>query len=399
MPSLPQIRQNTAITPDLIHFNNAGGSLPTQAVTTGMVEYLTEEGRVGAYEIARDYKEQLDNFYIQLARYLNCRPENIARAGSATEAFDRGLSSIDWQPGDIVLTTKSDYVSNHLYFLQLAKKRGVKVEILPEGVSGYDPERLAKRLATGPLPRLVSITHVPTNSGRAQDIIAAGRLCRQYDVLYAVDACQSAGQLPLDVNEIACDFLSATFRKYMRGPRGIGFLYVSDRVLAAGMEPTGMDLQGARWTAPDKYELDETAARFEMWESSKALQTGAALATEYLNEVGIDFIQKRVIMLANRLSVECGKLPFLREHCYFVNQEEHQTGILLFDVDTGLTAAETVAQLQQGGLNASTSGIANDQFHFREQGVEWALRLSVHYYNTEEEVLRAVEILKLVLGG
>lgn len=399
MLPIENIRRNTALSDQIIHFNNAGGSLCPKVVTERMVEYLNEEGRLGGYEIALDRQEELNGFYRGLATYLNTKPDNIALAKSATDAFNHGLRAIRWKAGDTILTTKSDYVSNHLFFLQLDRFYGVTTEILPEGAQGYSPEALAKRLNDGPRPRLVSITHIPTNSGRVQDIHTAGQLCREHELLYAVDACQSAGQLPLDVSAIGCDFLSATFRKYLRGPRGVAFLYVSDRVLAdPTLEPLGLDLQGAKWTAPGAYQLLAGARRFESWERSMALQLGAATAINYLNQWPIEAIQARIIQLANQLSQACLPLAFLNEHRYFeTTQNNHQSGILLFDVDTHLTAAELIASLRREGLHASTSGVANDQHHFRERGIDWALRLSVHYYNTEEEIAGAVQILRRVL--
>jgi selenocysteine lyase/cysteine desulfurase len=394
------IRRDTALSNEIIHFNNAGGSLCPKIVTEKMSGYLTEEGRLGGYEIALDRKEELDGFYHGLATYLNTKAGNIALAKSATDAFNRGLSAIRWKADDIVLTTKSDYVSNHILFLQLEHFYGVTTEILPEGKTGYDPEGLRERLRKGPRPKLVSITHIPTNSGRVQDIHAAGELCREYELLYAVDACQSAGQLPVDVQAIGCDFLSATFRKYLRGPRGIAFLYVSDRVLTdPELEPLGLDLRGAEWTAPNRYQPMPDARRFESWERSMVLQLGAATAIDYLNQLPINEVRDRIIRLADRLSRACAPLAFLKEHRYFESPEYgHQSGILLFDVDTPLTAAELIAALRREGLHASTSGVGNDQHHFREQQIDWALRLSIHYYNTEEEIAQSVNILRKVLG-
>ncbi|MEL6141080.1 MAG: aminotransferase class V-fold PLP-dependent enzyme [Bacteroidota bacterium] len=396
MLSMERLRKDTKLLPSIVHFNNAGGSLTTREVTQAMVAYLEREGQFGAYETATYYAEQLQGFYHELATYLNCRPNQIAYAVSATDAFNRGLSSIDWKYDDFVLTTKSDYVSNHLLFIQLRKRFGVQTEILPEGKSGFDPGALARRLKRGPRPRLVSITHVPTNSGRVQDIAAAGKLCRGYGILFAVDACQSAGQLPLDVHSIQCDFLSATFRKYMRGPRGVGFLYVSDRVLDLGIAPIGMDLQGGIWTRPDQFQLQPDARRFELWERNMAMMLGAAKATAYLNRVGIDFIQERIRHLSRALETSVYGMAALQPHRYF---EVSPSGIHLFSVPTWRKDPRTLIKiLRENGLHASTSGQANDQYHFREKGIDWALRLSLHYYNTEEEIDRAKEILLRVLG-
>lgn len=409
-PSLHQIREQTDLLPNVIHFNNAGSSLPPRVVTEAMQDYLLRESRYGGYEVAHDYAEVLDGFYRAIATHLNCRPDQVARAESATRAFNRGILGICWKEGDVILTTKSDYISNHLVFAQLRDRSGVVTELIPEGNDGFDPKALEKRLEEGKLPRLVSITHVPTNSGRIQDVVAAGQLCRKYNVLYAVDACQSAGQLSLDVQQIQCDFLSATFRKYLRGPRGIAFLYLSDRVLQdETITPLGLDSQGADWTGPDQYRLHHNASRFETWEESKVLKIGATKAVDYLNELGIDFIQARIQLLSSKLRLGMGKVAGLEPH-HVGNTALHHgtatlkssatltTGIHLMNVPGWTKSpAELIAQLRQHGLHATTSGVTHDQFHFREQNIDWALRLSVHYFNTEAEIDRAMEILEAVL--
>ncbi|NJO87169.1 MAG: aminotransferase class V-fold PLP-dependent enzyme [Lewinella sp.] len=249
MPNLASLRADTDLSPGLIHLNHAGGSLPPRVVTQAILDYLLEESRRGAYETAAAYGPERQAFYEQAARYLHCRPANVALASNATDAFSRGLSSIPWRAGDRVLTTQSDYVSNHLAFLQLRQRFGVQLELLPEGAAGYDPAALETRLRQGPPPRLLSITHVATNKGLIQDVYTAGKLLRYHAgdaTLYSIDACQSAGQLPLDSRELHCDFLSTSFRKFLRGPRGVGLLYVSDRVLATELAPLGLDLQGGQ---------------------------------------------------------------------------------------------------------------------------------------------------------
>lgn len=408
MPIISQIRQQTDIPANVIHFNNAGASLPPRTVVAAMKDYLVQESRYGGYEVAADYSNELSGFYQEIATYLNARPDQIARAGSATSAFNRGILGIQWEQGDVILTTKSDYISNHLVFAQLRDKFGVVTEVIAEGNNGFDPAELEQRLEAGKLPRLVSITHVPTNSGRIQDVISAGKLCREYNVLYAVDACQSAGQLPLDVQEIQCDFLSATFRKYLRGPRGIAFLYLSDRVLKdETITPLGLDSQGADWIGPDQYRLHRNATRFEVWEESKVLKIGAAKAMAYLNEVGIGFIQERIQLLAGQLATALKSVDGLELHHVGGLAEDNSLATLRSKQKTGIhlmnvpgwqkSPDELIAELRKRGLHATYSGMSHDQFHFREKNIDWALRLSVHYFNTEEEIERAVTILKEVI--
>ncbi|MEM8584424.1 MAG: aminotransferase class V-fold PLP-dependent enzyme [Bacteroidota bacterium] len=381
----------------MIHFNNAGSSLPPQSVLDAQIEYLREEAVVGGYRLAQVRAREINDFYPAAAKVLGAHARNMAWVGSATEAFNRAVSSIPWKTGDIILTSRADYVSNQLACLQLQERYGVKLERLPDGSSGYDPQALENRLAKGPTPRLISITHVPTNRGIAQDIVAAGKLARQYGIWYLVDACQSLGQLYLDVAEIGCDFLCATTRKYLRGPRGGGLLYVSDRALEAGLTPMGLDLQSANWTAPSTYRPTEDAKRFETFERSPAIQLATAVALRYLLAQDRPAIYERIQSLARKLWRGLNTLP----HAQMVDPlESLGSGLVLTYFPTlDLHPGELMDKLSDLGLNVTYSSVGSDQYYFKERGIEWALRASVHYFNTEEEVMEAVSLAQQSLAN
>src|SRR5207253_4016802 len=248
-----QLRADTAGCAERIHFNNAGAGLMPRPVMAAMLEHLRLEEQTGGYEAADARADAVADFYEAVAELLGCRAENVAFAANATEAFSRSLSSVPFERGDVILTTLDDYISNQIAFMSLHKRFGVDfvhAPNLPEG--GVDVDAM-DRLMRERRPRLVAATHIPTNSGLVQPVAEIGRHCRELDLLYLVDACQSVGQYVVDVHELGCDFLSATCRKFLRGPRGSGFLYVSDRALAAGYEPLFIDMRGGRWIGPERY--------------------------------------------------------------------------------------------------------------------------------------------------
>ncbi|MEM6396817.1 MAG: aminotransferase class V-fold PLP-dependent enzyme [Bacteroidota bacterium] len=376
----------------MIHFNNAGASLPPPSVIEAQVDYLRREAEVGGYRLAQVEAHRINDFYPAAAEVLSAHARNIAWVGSATEAFNRAVSSIHWSQGDIVLTTRADYVSNQLAFLQLQQRYGIQLERLPDGASGYDPDALKDRLAKGPLPRLISITHVPTNRGIAQDIITAGKLARQYGIWYLVDACQSLGQLPLDVSKIGCDFLCATSRKYLRGPRGGGLLYVSDRVLESGLTPLGVDMQSAEWKSPSAYRPVDDAKRFETWERSPATQLATAVALRHLLTQDRPAIYERIQALAQKLWLALDALP----HTRMVDPlESLGSGLVLaYFPELDIDPDTLINRLFDQGLNVKYSTVAGDQYDFKERGIDWALRASVHYFNEEQEVDTAIDIFR-----
>lgn len=388
---LSRLRDDTPGCAGRIHLNNAGAALPPRAVVQAMHDYLDLEAQIGGYEAADWRAEDIAGFYSSVAQMLQTSARNIAFAGSATDAYARALSAVPLREGEVVLTTENDYVSNQIAFLSLQKRLGIRVvraADTPEGgVDVADLERLLKKHR----PALVAVTHVPTNSGLVQPVEAVGRLCRAEGVWYLVDACQSAGQMPLDVTQIGCDFLAATFRKFLRGPRGAGFLYVSDRALDAGLEMLLPDMRGANWTAPDEYVAQPDARRYEYWEMSPALLLGSKAAVEYALEQGLEAIQERVVRLAATTRTMLADLPGVR----VLDRGASLCGIVTaWGPDWQPQAL--LQHLAAQRINGRITTIGSAQLDFSRKGVGWALRISPHYYNTEAEIAALGEALSLL---
>lgn len=386
---LEQFRRDTPGVLERIHFNNAGAALPPLPVLETIRQHLALEARIGGYEAATAARKEIAGFYRAMGRLLNAPAENIAFAGSATDAYNKALSSIPFQAGDVILATEDDYVSNQIAFLQLEKRMGVRLirtASRPEG--GFDPGSM-EQLIRQHRPKLVAVTHIPNNSGLVQDAQAAGLLCRQYGCLYLLDACQSAGQMPLDVEQLHCDFLSATFRKFLRGPRGAGFLYVSPKVLEQGLAPLFLDLHSADWAEANHYQPKADAQRFETWERSYALLLGSKTAAEYALKAGLANIQERAFQLAAQLREQLYNLPKVK----VLDRSSLLCSIVTIHVG-GCNPLQLKMALEKHGVNSSVAGRNAALIDFSHKGVDWALRLSPHYYNTEEEVAIVVERLK-----
>lgn len=390
---LAQLRAETPGAAHRIHLNNAGAGLMPQQVIDAIQGHIHLESVAGGYEAAAEAAPRIEAFYSNVAKMTGAKAQNIAYAASATDAYNRALSSVVFERGDVILTTLVDYASNQIAFLQLQQRQGVEViraESLPEG--GVDPDHM-KELIQKHHPRMVAVTHVPNNSGLIQNVEAVGQLCRQNDILYLVDACQSAGQLPLDVEKIHCDFLSATFRKFLRGPRGAGFLFVSDRVLMSGMAPVFLDLFSAQWVEADEYEPMPDARRFELWEKPYALVLGASACAEYATNLGLENIAKRVGELAAYCRQQLATIAGVR----VLDKGPQLCGIVTFHVKGGDGQALRAA-LHEKGINNSAAPRFAALIDFDQKGVTWALRLSPHYYNTHEEMDVAIGALREILS-
>ncbi|MFC0629463.1 aminotransferase class V-fold PLP-dependent enzyme [Kribbella deserti] len=376
-------RADTPAVQKLVHFNNAGAGLMPTPVLAAMKDYLDLEAEIGGYEAADAKADAIAGFYAEHAGLVNAAPENLAFLSSATHAFDTALSAIPFEPGDVILTTRNDYISNQIAFMSLRKRLGVEVVRAPDSPEGGVDVPAMVALMRERRPRVVSVTHVPTNSGLVQPVAEIGLYARELELLYLVDACQSVGQLPVDVEELGCDFLTATSRKFLRGPRGAGFLYASNRVLSGEIEPLFIDMRGADWTSPDEYAPSATAKRFEQWEMPYALVVGAAESVRYARAVGIERIAQRAGQLATMLRDRLREIDGTR----VLDKGPALAAIVTFTID-GWEAQPFKSALQAKGINSSLSSRSSAQYDFADKNVEWALRLSPHYYNTEAEVDR-----------
>ncbi|MBX2871596.1 MAG: aminotransferase class V-fold PLP-dependent enzyme [Saprospiraceae bacterium] len=385
---ISQFRKETPGTDQIIHLNNAGAALMPELVKASIDQFLTAEYLAGGYETAADQRAGLDAFYSAVAKLLNTASSNIAFLGNATDAYNKALSCIPFEKGDVILTSLNDYSSNQIAFLQLKKLRGVKIvfsQDLPTG--GLDPVDMIQKMEFYQ-PKLVAVTHVPTNSGLIQEAAQIGRACQDRGIYFLLDACQSAGQLVLDVKALGCDFLSATTRKFLRGPRGTGFLYVSNRVLNAKLSPLFLDLHSAAWNEDDQYTPREDAKRFELWEKPYALMFGAAKAIEYANNIGLDRIEQQVKYLSDYLRASLSSLPKVR----VLDQGIEKAGLVTFTM-AGQDPVQLQQQLRKQGINTSHTTLAYNRYDMKAKQADWLLRLSPHYYNTLAELDRTLEFI------
>ena len=395
--NIEQIRNATFGIGNIIHFNNAGAALMPHSVADAIRDYITEEELNGGYETADKRIEELNLFYKLTSDLLHCLPRNIAFTTNATDSYNRALSSIQFKRGDVVLLSKNDYPSNFIALLSLVKRYDIQIITVENTSTGEmdldDLENKIKKYS----PRLVSVTHIPTSSGLVQPVEAIGKIISRYDTLYLLDACQSLGQFGVNVLDTQADFVSGTFRKFLRGPRGAGLLYISDKALRSGLEPLFPDIRGADWETPETYTQRKDAKRFEDWETAYALMMGSKEAIRYLLEIGIDQIEARNAELLTYL--KDGLRSF--DHIQLQDRGQRQSNIVTFSVSRGQETAIKDHFINKG-INIYIIKKSVAVIDFSEKGIEWVVRVSPHYYNTKEEIdvfLNAVGELKNQLRG
>lgn len=386
---IERARRDTPATSRVAHLNNAGAALPPTQVTEAVIAHLRLEAELGGYEAAAAAGEQVDATYSAIARLLGCAREEVAVLENATRAWDMAFYALRFQPGDRILTARAEYASNVIAFLQVAARTGAVVEVVDDDEHGQlSVADLSRRLDRGDgQVKLIAVTHVPTQGGLVNPAEQIGAVARQAGVPFLLDACQSVGQLPVDVERIGCDLLSATGRKFLRGPRGTGFLYVRHSFLEQ-LEPPFLDLHAATWTAPDRYEIRPDARRFENWETNYAGKIGLGVAVDYALSWGLEAIQRRVTALAAQLRERLQALPGVQVH----DQGERRCGIVTFTV-AGVPAQDVQQHLSRQGVNVSVSLVDYARLDLPHRGLPDLVRASVHYYNTGQELDRLVKAL------
>jgi cysteine desulfurase/selenocysteine lyase len=380
---IERARRDTPAASQVLHFNNAGAALMPAPVMQAQLDHLQFEAQIGGYEAAAAADDRIEAIYDSIARLLNADRTEIALVENATVAWDMAFYSIGFAPGDRIVVAEAEYVSNHIAFQQVARRSGAMVDVVPSDAAGeLDIEALERMIDDR--VKLIAITHVPTNGGLVNPVAAVGRIARAHDILYLLDACQSVGQLPIDVTTIGCDMLSATGRKYLRGPRGTGFLYVR-RAILDRLEPPFLDLQATTWIEPDHYEMRPDARRFENWERNVAAQLGLGAAVDYALGWGLADIARRIETLADGLRRRLADIPGVTVR----DRGRRRCGIVTFTVE-GNPPSDIVAALRQQRINCHSSGPSSMLLVPPARRLPALVRASVHYYNTDEEVARFV---------
>jgi len=387
--NIQQIRNDIPTYGSKLFLNSAGASLMPQSVVQKIEQYLHQEEKYGGYKVAELRENDIHDFYIQAAKLINCKPHNIAFTHDATDAYIKALSSIPFKKGDVIITTNDDYASNQIQFISLQKRFGITIIRIQNLQNGDLDIANFQELVEKTKPKLVAITHVPTNSGLIQNIEAIGAVCSKQHILFLLDACQSVGQLAVNVKKIKCDFLTTTGRKFLRGPRGTGFLYVSDNVLNNDYFPLLIDGGGAIWTELNHFDVLQTAKRFATWEAPYALVIGFSEALKYANNIGMDTIQSYNHKLMKRLRKNLSNIPDIK----LFDNGTKTCNILTFR-KKNVSAEKIMEHLDSNNVFFSLSQKHWGLIDYTKKGIDWTIRLSPHYFNTLEEMDKVSEIIE-----
>ena len=390
MIDVDRLRRDTPGVSTVAHFNNAGAALMPTPVLQAVRTYFDDEALYGGYETQRRRGSQIEAVYQSLADFIGGGRSEVALADNATRAWDLLFYALRLGEGDRIITTTSEYVSNWAAYLHVRDSTGVVIDVVPDSPDGdIDIEGL-EAMVRDSETALITLNHMPTNGGLLNPAEAVGDVASRYGVPYLLDACQSIGQVPIDVAAIKCDMLTGTSRKYLRGPRGVGFMYIKDE-MSAELDPVFVETENAPVVLTDRYDLATGAHRFETWEKAYANVAGFGAAIDYAAEIGVDGMWKRIQTLSFTLREQLAVIGGVTVH----DRGSTRGGIVTFNVD-GRQTVEVRELLEERSINVSVVTPSSAPFDMRARNLEGLVRASVHAYNTDEEIdelVTAVQIL------
>jgi len=372
-----------------LHLNNAGAALLARPTLDAMTAQLRLEAGIGGYEAAAAAQDAISATYAGVASLLNGQADEVALFDNGTHAWNAAFYSLPLGPGDRILTGRAEYGSNVLAYWQVAERTGAEVVVVPNDRHGQI-DTIALAGMVDERVKLIGVSHVPTAGGLVNPAAAIGRIARDAGVLFLLDATQSVGQFPVDVDAIGCDLLSATGRKFLRGPRGTGFLWVRAAALER-LRPFVVEIASATWDGGQGFSWAAGARRFESWEKSYVNILGLGAALQQAFSLGMDAVGERTAMLGARLRGLLDGLPGVSTH----DLGQVRCAIVTARV-AGVPAADVAAELGRAGVNVSVTVPEHSPLDTQDRALHPLVRLSPHYYNTEEELDRAAELVAAI---
>ncbi|WP_315770824.1 aminotransferase class V-fold PLP-dependent enzyme [Rhodococcoides kroppenstedtii] len=371
-----------------VFLDSAGSSLPPRVVTDTVVDHLRREAEIGGYLAAAERADDLLAVRASVGRLLGAPAHTIALSDSATRAWCDVFYAVPLAPGDRILLSPVEYATGAVAALQRARATGAVVEQLPADDTGaIDVAALGRVLDER--VKLVSLVHAPTNSGLINPVREVVDAAHAVGALVLLDACQSVGQVDLDVRELGVDALSATGRKWLRGPRGTGMLYVAEHLLAE-LEPRSLDLHSATWTGPTSYAIADDARRFETWEHDVAARLGLGAAADHLLALGPDVVEAAVRDRADHLRAELDALPRVTvQDAGFRRPGTRLSGIVTFTVD-GIDPYAVKSRLAEQGVTVTVSPRSSTLLDMTARGLDAVVRASPHCFLRTDQLDAAV---------
>lgn len=376
-----------------VFLDSAGSSLPPQPVLGEVLGHLRREAEIGGYRAAEERADDLEHGYVLTAELLGCEPDEVAFTDSASRSWLAAFDAVPLAAGDCALISEVEYGANLAAVQRRAELTGATIDTIPSEPDGTLSVP-ALRAMLDERVKLVSLVHVPTNSGLVNPVRGVVEAAHQAGALVLLDACQSVGQLPVRADELGVDLLSTTGRKWLRGPRGTGMLVVR-RDIADRLTPRLVDHHGSVWTPPADFRPRTDAKAYELWEFGVAERLGLIAAVRYALDLGVESIAKEVTDRADRVRAGLNALAGVDVQ----DPGTQRCGLVSFTV-SGVDPMIVRNALRDKDITVSVSPRSSSPLDTDRRGLGEVVRASPHYFVTHEQIeyfLESVDRLRAEL--
>lgn len=384
---LRMIRHDFPLTKKVIYMNN-GAIAPTPLSTVKAVaDFMLKCAEAGpdAPEISDYTTALLDELRTRITHLINCERDEVVLVQSTTEGLNMVANGICWRKGDAIVVRggRHEHYANYLPWVSLSQRKGVQLRDLAiDEDSGYfDMADLEKSVKGA---RMVAMSHALYNTGAVMPLEEVGKIAEENNVLFCVDAAQSAGTIPIDVKKIGCHFMAFPGFKWLCGPTGIGVFYINRRVHEL-LTPPSIGVESALISDQNVIAYLDPPARFQAGFRNFPGAAGLEASMRYLLRIGLDNIRKMNMKVAIALREEIGKIPNTK--IYGPDDENKRTSIVTFTTSVA-DSSTIVKKLEQDRIIFATRDIG---------GGRKAVRAAPHFFNSEEEAVTAANYVKSLL--
>jgi cysteine desulfurase/selenocysteine lyase len=373
-----RVREDFPVLREVTYLDSAATSQKPLPVVAAVDEYFTKycgSYSRGAHRLSRLTTEKYEDARTAVAGFLGVPPRNTVFTRNTTEGVNMVAYGLEWRKGDHVVTTVVEHHSNLLPWLRL-KEKGVSVSVVDSDQYGIVPPEAIEQAITD-RTRIIAITHVSNFFGSVQDLRAVAGIARKHGVMLLIDAAQSAGEMPLDLGEIGCDFACLPGHKGLLGPQGTGILYIRE---PEKLQPVFVGGGTVHTVTTGSFTFDEIPSRFEYGTPNIPGVIGLGRGTEYVKALGVRDIERHVNDLARDCAKRLAEIPQVS-----IYGPEKRASLVSFNVenvnphDVAMILDETKKICIRSGQHCAQTALAR-------LCLTGSARASFACYSTKEEV-------------
>lgn len=374
------------------YFNNAGSGIMSNDTFDTIVNHMRLEMQYGAYKAAIIREKEIKEFYKYAAKLLNAESsEEIAFIDSASRGWNLVMYGLPVTSNTSIVTLESEYGTNLLTIYDIANKTGCSVTVVKCHEDGsFDLLDVEDALSKGEC--ILAVSHVAAQGAIENPVNELGILAEKYKAIYIVDGCQACGQIPINVQEMKCDFYITAGRKWLCGPRGTGILYVKkeSRFPSSQIDLSTSDLVFDNNNKVVGIKTVESAKRFELWEKNVASLLGLSNAIKECLNLGLPRIQDGIISNTIKIREAICNNPKLT----LVGKKDAPIGNASFYTNNEALERDIKVFFEENGFIISCMCDWDCPLFFPKNNVKYIFRITPHYYTPSEEVHEMCECIR-----